>query len=86
MAVERACARLIGLPSEDLPMVQAAQRLGYGCPSDGQLDLVDVPWSDIHCLTDFDMPTLAPVRFSLGRVVQSMIKGRLVALKNACRK
>ncbi len=86
MAVERACARLIGLPPENLPMVQAAQRLGYGCPSDDQLDLVDVPWSDIRCLTDFEMPTLVPVRFSLGRVLKSMIKGRLVALKNACRK
>ncbi|MCP4453192.1 MAG: DUF362 domain-containing protein [Planctomycetes bacterium] len=86
MAVERACARLIGLPSEELPMVQAAERLAYGCPSDEQLDLVDVPWSDIRCLTDFDIPTLVPVRFSLGRVLKSMIKGRLVALKNVSRK
>jgi uncharacterized protein (DUF362 family) len=86
IAVERACAKVIGLPSDTLPMVQAAERLAYGCPSDDQVDLVDVPWSDINCLTDFDMPTLVPVRFSLGRVLKSVLKGRLVALKNACRK
>ena len=85
MAVERACARLIGLPSENLPMVQAASRLNYGCPSDEALHLVDVQWPDIQCLTDFDIPALVPVRFSLGRVIKSVIKGRLVAMKTACK-
>jgi len=86
IAVERACAKLIGLPSENLPMIQAAKRIAYGCPSDQQLHLVDAQWADIECLTDFDIPALVPVRFSLGRVMKSIVKGRLVALKTACGK
>lgn len=86
IAVERACAKLIGLPVEDLPIVQTALRMQYGCRSDEQMDLVDVPWSEIDCLTDFEIPELAPVRFSLGRVIKSIVKGRLVALKAACGK
>jgi len=81
IAVERTCAKLIGLPSENLPIVQAAQEMGYGCPEDDELHLVDAQWADIRCLTDFEIPTLAPVRFSLGRVLKSVAKGRLVAIK-----
>lgn len=83
IAVERACARLVGLRAQNLPMVQAAERLTYGCPSDERIDMVDVPWSDIQCMVDFEIPVLVPVRFTLGRVMKSVIKGRLVALKAA---
>ncbi|MCF7973279.1 MAG: DUF362 domain-containing protein [Phycisphaerae bacterium] len=85
IAVERACARLVGLPREKLPIVQAARAMHYGCPSDDQVHMVGVPWSDITCLTDFEIPDLIPVRFTLGRVLKSVIKGRMVALKNRVR-
>jgi uncharacterized protein (DUF362 family) len=85
IAVERACARLVGLPSETLPTIKAAEELQFGCPSDDQVHMVDTPWSDVTCMTDFEIPALIPVRFTLGRVVKSVVKGRITALKNVMR-
>jgi len=82
IAVERTCARLVGLCPEDLPIVKTAQAMQYGCASDDQIQQVDTQWADITCMTDFEIPELAPVKFSLGRVLKSIAKGRLVALKN----
>ncbi len=80
VACEMACARLVNVEPYRVPLIRAAQAVGFGCPSAQALNLVGDDPSEGTCL-DFRMAEQVPLRFSLGRVVKSIARGVVVSLR-----
>jgi uncharacterized protein (DUF362 family) len=80
IACERACAQLVNVAPDRVPLIRTAQRMGFGCPSAAALTLVGDDPSAGLCL-DFKMAEQVPLRFSLGRVVKSIARGVVVSLR-----
>ena len=73
IACEIACAKLIDLPPDELPIIRAAKKLSFGCYDLDHIELLgDDFTSDICC--DFERAELIPIRFSLPRVCKSIAK------------
>ena len=76
IACEVMCAQLIDKDPGLFPIIQTARALQYGCAQSEHITLKgDDPAQGI--CSDFQLPELIPLRFSLGRVVKSIIKGLL---------
>jgi len=81
MACETVCCRLIGIGPERLPIIRAARRIGYGCSDLDQIEVVGAALPAAPC-PDFELAELTPVKFSLGRVCQSITR-QIVLLARA---
>ncbi len=82
IACERICCELIGLTPEDVPIIRAAQALGFGCRRE-QIELRGDDYSHLVC-ADFELPQLVPVRFSLPHLCRSVCK-QIVLLARSVR-
>ena len=82
IAVEYLCARLIGLDPDQLPMIRTARSIEFGCPGPDQIEVRGISGAAPRVLTDFDIPELIPVRFTLPRVIKSVFKGAIGVLKS----
>ncbi|MDO8301782.1 MAG: DUF362 domain-containing protein [Sedimentisphaerales bacterium] len=71
IACEIACARLIALPPEDLPIVRTARKISFGC---GDPEHIEFLGDDFDICRDFERAELIPIRFSLPRVCKSIAK------------
>jgi len=76
IACERVCAQLIDKNPELFPIINAAQTLNYGCTQSENITLKGDSPSEGIC-SDFQLPELIALRFSLGRVFKSIISGIL---------
>lgn len=73
VSCETVCGKLIDISSQDLPIVQAAKQMGLGCGDLGEIEIAGDDFSEKIC-TDFEFPSLVPVRFSLLQVCKSICK------------
>ncbi len=80
-ACEIICAQLVNVPAQDIPIIRTAQRLGFGCCDRQHIEIAGDDPTGLIC-TDFQIPDLVPVRFSLPRVLKSIAKGMVVSLRN----
>jgi len=79
IACEMTCAQLVNVDPDRVPLILAARRRGFGCPSPQAMVLVgDDP--ALGLCRDFEMADFVPIRFSLPRVVKSIAKGIVVSL------
>jgi uncharacterized protein (DUF362 family) len=85
IACETICARLIGVEPERLPIVKTARQIGFGCSDSTQIATVGDDYSQ-HVCTDFDLPGLIPIRFSLVHVLKSICKQIVLLAKAAIKK
>jgi uncharacterized protein (DUF362 family) len=76
IACELMCAQLIDQDPELFPIIRTARSLQYGCSQTQHIMLKGDDPSQGIC-SDFRLPELIPLRFSLGRVVKSIVKGLL---------
>jgi uncharacterized protein (DUF362 family) len=76
IACERVCAQLIDKNPELFPIIKAAQTLNYGCSQSDAITIKGNSPSEGIC-SDFQLPELIPLRFTLGRVIKSIISGIL---------
>jgi uncharacterized protein (DUF362 family) len=81
IACELICARMIGLEPEQLPIIRTAGRLGFGCRDFEEIEIVGDGLPEEMC-TDFKIPPLIPVRFSLLYVCKSIIKQVIMLAKS----
>jgi len=72
-ALERIAADLVCLKPSRLRALSAARELEVGTPYLEQIDVTGVPVADVR-VTDFKMPKLMPIGFSLPRFVKSTVK------------
>ncbi|MHC4130675.1 MAG: DUF362 domain-containing protein [Planctomycetota bacterium] len=82
IACELICTRMIGLEPEQLPMIRTAGHLGFGCRDFEEIEIAGDDLPEETC-TDFKIPPLIPVRFSLLYVFKSIIKQVIMLAKSA---
>jgi uncharacterized protein (DUF362 family) len=83
-ACESVCCELINFNPDEIPIIQTARQLGFGCSDISQIDVVGDDYSDFVC-TDFQSAEQIPVRFPFGHVCKSVVK-QLILLAKSIRK
>jgi len=73
IACETVCSRLIDVKCEQIPIIRTARAIGFGCGDLGQIDIAGDALPAQPC-TDFLMPVMAPIKFSLSHVCRSMAR------------
>jgi uncharacterized protein (DUF362 family) len=81
IACEVICSRLIGLESDQLPILQAARQIGYGCPDLERIEVVGAALSSTAC-PGFELANLIPVKFSFMRVCRSIARQLLLLARD----
>jgi len=85
IACETICAELVGIEPADLPIVRTAQKIGFGCSDRTRIEIAGDDFSSSIC-TDFELPDLIPIRFSLVQVCKSVCKQILLLAKATIKK
>jgi uncharacterized protein (DUF362 family) len=70
-ACEIACAKLIAMPPDELPIIRTAKKLSFGV---GDAEQIEILGDNIAICRDFERAELIPIRFSLLRVCKSIAK------------
>jgi len=73
IACEALCCRLININPDELPLLQTAAKIGFGCSDLSRIEFAGDDYTDFIC-PDFDIPPQIPLRFSLARVCKSLAK------------
>ena len=85
IACETICAKLIGIKSENVPIIKTARQIGFGCSDPAKIEIVGDDFPQSIC-TDFQLPKLVPIGFSLLHVCKSICKQILLLAKAAIKK
>lgn len=81
MACEAVCCKLIGLNPQKLPMIQAAKKMGFGNCDDDKIEVLGDELVENIC-SDFEIPELVPIRFSVYQVCRSIVKQILILARS----
>jgi len=73
IACERVCCELVDFDAGELPILRAAERMGFGCHERGEIEVVGDDYSERIC-RDLERAELVPVGFSFLHVVKSVCK------------
>ncbi len=81
IACEVVCCRLIGFKPDQLPILQAARQIGYGCPDPERIEVVGDAPPSTPC-PGFEPARLTPVKFSFVRVCHSITRQLLLLARD----
>ena len=73
IACETICAQLVAMEPANLPIIKTARQMGFGCSDPARIQIAGDDFSQSIC-TDFELPKLIPIRFSLLHVCKSVCK------------
>jgi uncharacterized protein (DUF362 family) len=73
IACETVCAGLVNIEPEKIPIINTAEQIGFGCSNISQIKILGDDFPQQVC-TDFQLPELIPIRFSLLHVCRSICK------------
>ncbi len=79
---EIVCCKLINLNPENVPIIAAARKMGLTPPDFDRIVILGDNLPKEPC-TDFELPKLIPIRFSLPRVCKSILKQIILLTKSA---
>ncbi len=82
IACEAVCCKLINISADDVPIIQTANKIGFGCSNVEKIETLGDDFSESIC-TDFEPPELIPIRFSLFHVCKSVCKQVILLAKSA---
>ena len=82
IACEIICCKLVDINQEDIPIIKTARQTGFGCSDPAKIEVAGDDFSEYIC-TDFKMPELVPISFSLLRVCKSICKQILILARSA---
>jgi len=82
IACETICAKLIGINPQDVPIIKTARQMGFGCSDLTKIEIIGDDFSQ-NIYTDFQLPKLVPIRFSLLHVCKSICKQILLLTKTS---
>ena len=79
---EIVCCRLVNLNPANIPIIVTARKMGL---ASADLDRIEILGDGFprEVVTDFELPKLIPVRFSLPRVCKSICKQIILLIKSA---
>ncbi|MFB0525519.1 MAG: hypothetical protein ACETVZ_08240, partial [Phycisphaerae bacterium] len=80
-ACETICCKLVNIKPEELPMIKTARKMGLGYSNPEQIKILGDDFPESIC-TDFKLPELVPLRFSLPRVCKSICRQILLLAKS----
>lgn len=82
VACETVCAKLVNLQPKILPFIKAATKMALPCPDFENIKILgdDFPSEPF---SDFEIPSLVPIRFSLPRICKSIVKQIALLIKNS---
>ena len=83
-ACEIICSKLVDIKPENLPIMKTATQMGLASFNQ-EIDILGDDFSQYIC-TDFELPELIPLRFSLLRVCKSICKQILLLGKSMTRR
>ena len=84
MACERVCCKLVNIRPEEVPIVRTAKQMGFGCCELDRIKIAGDMLPEEVC-TDFELPELIPIRFSLPHVCKSICKQILLLARGAAK-
>jgi uncharacterized protein (DUF362 family) len=73
LALEVICAKLVNINPENLPIIKTAKLMGLNSPEADSIKILGDSLPKSPC-TDFELPRLIPIRFSLPHVCKSICK------------
>jgi uncharacterized protein (DUF362 family) len=82
IACETICAKLVNIEPDDIPIIKTAKQISFGCPDPAKITITGDDFSQSIC-TDFELPELVPIRFSLLHVCKSICKQIFLLAKSA---
>ena len=85
IACETICAKLVGIDPEKLPMIKTAKKMEFGCSDPTKIHIIGDNFP-LQVCTDFQMPNMIPIRFSLPHVCKSVCKQGLLLAKTMIKK
>jgi len=85
IACETICAKLIGIEPKNVPIIKIARQIGFGCSDIAKIDIAGDDFPQNIC-TDFQLPKMVPIRFSLLHVCKSICKQILLLTKASIKK
>lgn len=80
ISCEVICSKLINTKPLDMPMIQAAKQLQFGCPESDKIEICGDQFNE-HICYDFEQAELIPIKFSLPRVIKSVCKQVILRLR-----
>jgi len=85
IACETICAKLVNIDPQDVPIIKTARQIGFGCSDTAKIEIAGDDFPQNIC-TDFQLPKMIPIRFSLLHVCKSICKQILLLAKAAIKK
>ena len=85
IACETICAKFVNIKPEDIPIIKTARKIGFGCSDSAKIEIAGDDFPQNIC-TDFQLPKMVPIRFSLLHVCKSICKQILLLAKAAIKK
>jgi uncharacterized protein (DUF362 family) len=85
IACETICAKLVNIEPADIPIIKTAKQKGFGCSNPSKIEIAGDDFPQSVC-TDFKLPKMIPIRFSLLHVCKSICKQILLLTKSAAKK
>jgi uncharacterized protein (DUF362 family) len=85
IACETICAKLIGIKPQDIPIIKTARQMEFGCSDPAKIEIAGDDFPQSIC-TDFQLPKLVPIGFSLLHICKSICKQILLLAKAAFKK
>ena len=82
IACETICCKLVNINPQDIPIIKTAKQMGFGCSDPDKITIAGDSLPQSPC-TDFELPQLIPIRFSLPHVCKSVCKQILLLTKAA---
>ena len=84
IACETICAKLVNIEPQNIPIIKTAKQTGFGCTDPAKIEIAGDDFPQTIC-TDFVLPDLVPIRFSLLHVCKSICKQILLLAKSAAK-
>ncbi len=81
VACEMVCCKLVNINPSDIPVISTAMKTGFGCSDFDKIKILGDDFSN-HICTDFQLPDLIPIRFSLFHVCKSTAKQFVLLAKS----
>lgn len=79
-ACEIVCSKLVNIEPEDVPIIKTAKQIEPDFPDPDKIEILGDDFPQEPC-TDFELPELIPLRFSLPHVCRSVAKQILLLAK-----
>ncbi len=80
IAAEVVCCDLIGILPQQLPLIRTAQKVGFGCADKQNIQVVGDKILPTNVVNLTPAP-LTPLRFSLPRIIKSIVRQILILMK-----